>query len=112
MDHYFDMESSGEDQHEDEIEQSVLEVLPSIQSHRLTNLVTRMGRLGVTCKEDMMLLVEDDIVPILTRIEARKLISGLKVKGWYTGCPPPPPQKKKGDVRSCAGLYFNFFKKI
>ncbi|XP_071795879.1 uncharacterized protein [Asterias amurensis] len=94
--------SDVEDQ-EDEIAQSIHSVLPAIQPHRFMKLVTCLQRLGVVCKEDMTYLVEDDMVPALTKIEARKLLSGVKVKGVPEKAPAMESSVTEDDSSSAAG---------
>ena len=75
------MDVSPDTQHSDEIEQLIAHALPRLDLHRTAKFIDCLQRLGVTCCDDLSYLMEDDIVPTLSRIEARKLIMSLKNKG-------------------------------
>ena len=59
----------------DNLKEAVTTILPSLSPETLEALIVKMIELGVEVIEDLHLLTEDDMTPLLKPIQARKLVS-------------------------------------
>ena len=59
----------------DNLKEAVTTILPSLSPETLEALIAKMIELGVEVIEDLHLLTEDDMTPLLKPIQARKLVS-------------------------------------
>ena len=62
------------------MEKAILKVLPNLQSS-VEEICTSLKNIGVEEIDDLKFVIESDLTPMVTTIQARKLIQAWKVLG-------------------------------
>ena len=64
-----------------QLEELICQVLPSLDEATVQSLAGKLSSIGIETEEDLSLIEEHDITPIIKPIQARKLLRAWKQKG-------------------------------